>query len=85
MIKLTAVELRADYQLTLSFSDGAAGVFDFKPFVDTDTPLTAPLRDSAFFAQHDIKLGALAWPNGLDFSAESLHHRLQDMGKLVRG
>jgi hypothetical protein len=85
MIKLIAAESKAGYQLALSFSDGSAGVFDFKPFVDTDTPMTAPLRDSAFLAQHCIEQGALAWPNGLDFSAESLRRRLQDVGKLVRG
>ncbi|MGB3747307.1 MAG: DUF2442 domain-containing protein [Rhodanobacter sp.] len=85
MIKLIAVEPKAGYQLALSFSDGSGGVFDFKPFVDTDTPLTAPLRDPALFARHYIELGALAWPNGLDFSAESLRQRLQDVGELARG
>jgi hypothetical protein len=85
MIKLIAVEPKVGCQLALSFSDGATGVFDFKPCVDTDTPMTAPLRDPAFFAQHYIELGALAWPNGLDFSAESLRQRLQDVGKLAHG
>lgn len=85
MIKLIAVEPREQYQLLLRFSDGAHGVFDFAGFVGVGTEMTEPLRDPAFFARHFIELGALAWPNGLDFSAGSLHQRLQDEGKLVRG
>ena len=84
MIKLTAVESRSDYQLSLRFSDGASGVYDFATFIEANTEMTAPLRDSAFFARYFIELGALAWPNGLDFSAESLHQRLQEAGKLQR-
>ena len=84
MIKLIAVEPRDGYQLLLRFSDGASGVFDFSRFVEADTEMTAPLHDPAFFARHFIELGALAWPNGLDFSAASLHQRLQNEAKLVR-
>ena len=84
MIKLTAVEPKDSYQLLLHFSDGASGVYDFAPFIAADTEMTAPLRDPDFFAHYFIELGALAWPNGLDFSAGSLHQRLQNAGKLQR-
>lgn len=82
MIKLTSIESKGGFQLLLHFSDGASGVFDFAPFVEAGTAMTVPLRDPAFFARHFIELGALAWPNGLDFSAGSLHQRLRDVGKL---
>jgi hypothetical protein len=85
MIKLIAVEPREGWQLLLRFSDGASGVFDFSGFVEAGTGMTEPLRDPAFFARHFIELGALAWPNGLDFSAGSLYRRLQDVGRLERG
>ena len=85
MIKLTAVEPKEGWQLLLRFSDGASGVFNFSGLVEADTEMTAPLRDPAFFARHFIELGALAWPNGLDFSAGSLYQRLQDAGKLQHG
>lgn len=85
MIKLIEVEPKGGYQLALRFSDGAAGMFDFAPFVDAGTAMTEPLRDPAFFARHYIELGALAWPNGLDFSAGSLYRRLEEEGRLVRG
>ena len=82
MIKLIAVEAKDGYQLALRFSDGASGVCDFAPLVEANTAMTAPLCDRAFFASYYIELGALAWPNGLDFSAGSLYKRLQEAGKL---
>lgn len=33
--------------------------------------MTEPLRDPAFFRSFYLELGALAWPNGFDLSAES--------------
>ncbi len=71
MNKLKAVEWEGEYHLLLRFFDGNAGVYDFAPFVEASTEMTAPLADPAFFAQHFIELGALVWPTGFDSSAES--------------
>ncbi len=84
MIKLIAIEPKAGTQLLLRFSDGAWGVYDFAPFILAATEMTAPLADPAFFARHFVEAGALAWPNGFDLSAGSLHQRLQDAGGLHR-
>lgn len=84
MIKLIAIEKRQDRQLTLRFSDGAWGVFDFAPFIATNTAMTAPLADPAFFRRRFIEAGALAWPNGFDLSAGSLYRRLEEAGALRR-
>jgi hypothetical protein len=84
MIKLTAIEPKGGTRLLLRFSDGSSGVFDFAPFIEADTEMTAPLSDPAFFARHFIEAGALAWPNGFDLSAGSLHRRLADSGNLHR-
>jgi hypothetical protein len=40
------------------------------------------VSDPQFFSRYFIELGALAWPNGFDLSAESLHRRLQESGGL---
>jgi hypothetical protein len=82
MLKLIAVESQGGTKLLLRFSDGASGVYDFAPIIEADTAMTAPLCDPAFFARCFIELGALAWPNGLDFSAGSLHRHLKADGKL---
>ncbi len=42
--------------------------------------MTAPLRDPGFFSRHFIEAGVLAWPNGFDLSASSLHRRLEASG-----
>lgn len=85
MIKLTSVEPKGGYELLLTFSDGTSGVYDFSPFVEARTEITAPLANPAFFARHFIELGALAWPNGFDLSAGSLQAKLREAGELQRG
>jgi hypothetical protein len=84
MIKLIAIEPKQGYGMLLRFSNGACGTFDFTPFVEAGTEMTEPLRDPAFFKRCFIEAGALAWPNGFDMSAGSLHQRLRDEGKLHR-
>ena len=82
MIKLTSIESKGGYRLLLRFSDKTSGVYDFTPFVEAATEMTAPLSDPQFFTRYFIELGALAWPNGFDLSAESLHRSLQESGGL---
>ena len=84
MVKLTAIKPKGGAQILLRFSDGACGVYDFAPFIATDTEMTKPLSEPAFFVRHFIEAGALAWPNGFDLSAESLYRHLQVAGELHR-
>lgn len=84
MIKLVSFELRTAQRVWLRFSDGTAGEFDFASLLAADTEMTRPLADSNFFASCFLELGALCWPNGLDFSAASLQQRLAEAGRLTR-
>lgn len=84
MIKLVAADLVNDHEIRLIFSDESSGTFDFSPFLEANTQMTAPLRDPDFFRQFFLELGALAWPNGFDLSAESLQRRLDEGGRLSR-
>jgi hypothetical protein len=84
MIELVRIEVAADRALDLSFSDGSSGRWSAERILARDTVLTRPLADSAYFARAFIEAGALAWPNGLEFSAPSLHAKLAEAGKLVR-
>lgn len=84
MIKLIAIEPKDGTRLLLRFSDGACGIYDFARFIEANTEMTAPLRDPVFFARHFIEAGALAWPNGFDLGADSLHRHLQESGGLHR-
>ena len=84
MIKIIAADYVNDHEIRLRFSDDSSGTLDFSPFLDAGTPMTEPLRDSAFFRSFYLELGALAWPNGIDLSAESLQRRLDEGGRLSR-
>jgi hypothetical protein len=82
MIKLIAVEPKGTYKLLLRFSDGAWGVYDFAHYAEAGTLMTEPLRDAGYFGRYFIELGALAWPNGFDLSAEALHGWLHEAEEL---
>lgn len=82
MIKLISIEPKGAYKLLLRFPDGAWGIYDFAHYVEAATPMTGPLRDAGYFERYFIELGALAWPNGFDLSAEALHLRLREAGEL---
>ncbi len=84
MIKLVHVRTTGPDRLALAFSDGAHAVWSAADLIARDTVMTRPLADPAYFARAFIEAGALAWPNGFELSAASLHRRLADSGALVR-
>ena len=84
MIELVEMEVAGDRTLDPTFSDGSAGRWSGEAAIARDTVLTRPLQDSAYFACAFIEAGALAWPNGLEFSAHSLHAKLAEAGRLRR-
>jgi hypothetical protein len=76
MIKLVRFTVTGDDTLELVFSDGAAAHWSAADLIARDTVMTRPLNDPAYFARAFIEGGALAWPNGFELSADSLHQRL---------
>lgn len=85
MIDLVAISVTGPAELLLAFSDGTEGVWSASALIHRDTVLTRPLGEKAFFAKAFIEGGqGLAWPNGLELSAEALHRELAQAGSLVR-
>ncbi|TPG09646.1 DUF2442 domain-containing protein [Sphingomonas oligophenolica] len=84
MIKLTHLRPNGDSALSLVFSDGTTAHWSAADLIARDTVMTRPLADPAYFARAFIESGALAWPNGVELSADSLHQRLSASGALVR-
>jgi hypothetical protein len=82
MIKITIARPLEKFTLELCFSDETTGEYDFCPIIERDTILTRPLRDLQYFRSYYLELGALAWPNGLEFSGDAIHKTLRDAGKL---
>lgn len=84
MIKLVHLALSGTAELTLDFSDGSTARWSAAHLIARDTVMTRPLSDPAFFARAFIEAGALAWPNGFELSATSLHRRSEKDGALIR-
>jgi hypothetical protein len=83
MIKIVKAEYIRDYQLRLTFSDGAQGDYDFAPLLAKETILTKPLKATENFRDYFVELGALCWKNGLELNPAALYRELQSTGKLT--
>jgi hypothetical protein len=84
MIKIVSLSIAGDRAIDLRFSDGATARWNAEEIIARDTVMTRPLTDPGYFARAFIETGALAWPNGLEFSAEALHRKLDASGALIR-
>jgi hypothetical protein len=84
MIKLVQLKPDGPSSLWLTFSDGSSARWSAAELIARDTVMTRPLADPAYFARAFIEGGALAWPNGFELSAPSLHRRLEEQGALLR-
>ncbi len=82
MIKIVRIEPAGEQTLRLHFSDGSSGEWSAAELIARDTELTRPLSDAAYFARAFVEAGALAWPNGLEFSPWGLHGQLEANGAL---
>lgn len=84
MIELVGVEIAGERALDLAFSDGSTDRWSADAIIARDTVLTRPFEGPTYFARAFVEAGALAWPNGLEFSAGSLHAKLAQAGRPVR-
>lgn len=84
MTKLLDVTVEEPATLRLTFSDGSSARWSAADLIARDTVMTRPLADPSYFARAFIEGGQLAWPNGFELSAASLHHRLAESGALIR-
>jgi hypothetical protein len=83
MIKLVHAKWAGDSKLSLAFSDGSQGIYNFDTLLAKNTALTLQLQSPALFQRFFLELGALCWPNGLEFSASKLHSELAAAGALL--
>lgn len=75
--RVQAVSVLPDHRLALTFRDGSAGIADFSAIKTTaNAGIYAPLANSDYFAQVQIELGVLIWPNGADLDPAWLYENL---------
>ena len=84
MTKIVGLSVAGDRALDLLFSDSSSARWHADDIIARDTVMTRPLADAHYFARAFIECGALAWPNGLEFSPDALHRELAASGALFR-
>ena len=84
MIKVTKITSLGGFRLRATFSDGAAGDYDFSGIVQKGGLMAQPLRDPAYFSRVFLEDGAPTWPNGYDIAPSWLHREIESAGALAR-
>ena len=64
----------SDGTLTVEFADGRTGTFDVSAFLAY--PAFAALNNPAYFKSVFVAYGTVCWPEGEDFSPETLAARI---------
>ena len=82
LVHIRRIKRLGNYRLKLWFTDGRAGEWDFSELVRDTGPMVEPFEDAAYFDRVFLEMGALAWPNGFDWSPEALHADMDAAGAL---
>lgn len=82
VISVTSLPAR----LRVNFVDGTAGEVYMKRFLSSpsvDGTIFEPLRDPEIFAQVEVVLGAVQWPNGADLAPDAMYDAIREHGQWV--
>ena len=74
--RVASVRPDDDFRLRVVFVDGTAGDVHLRRFIESPSvkgTLFEALRDSGYFRQVCIELGAVAWPNGADLAPDAMN------------
>jgi hypothetical protein len=67
------------HSFQVEFNDGRSGIFQLANYLEGKRgPLLEPLSDPEYVGRAFVDGGALAWPNGLELSLQSLRAHLFD-------
>jgi hypothetical protein len=72
--------------LRVTFVDGTVGEVQMKMFLSNpsiDGTIFEPLRDPAIFAQAQVVLGAVQWPNGADLAPDAMYDAIRERGQWI--
>jgi hypothetical protein len=73
--RVTDVEHLRDYVVRVTFADGVQAEVDLEDAIANGGAMLESLRAPAVFRQVSVLDGTLAWPDGMDWSPESLYAR----------
>ncbi len=75
MLKVKKVHANNDFTLFVELSDGRAGIFDVKPYLDKG--VFTQLKDKDYFKQVKPFFCGIIWTNEQDLSADTIAHELK--------
>ena len=71
MIRIKKVEPKDNYTLYLTFTDGKAGFFDAKPYLDKG--VFKELLNTSLFKSVRVGHGTIEWANGADLCPDCVY------------
>ena len=84
--RVASVAALPDSRLRVSFLDGTRGEVQMRSFLINpriDGTIFEALRDPAVFAQAQVVLGAIQWPNGVDLAPDAMYDAIRERGVWV--
>ena len=81
--RVTAVTASPDARLRVTFVDGTSGEVEMGAFLSNsaiDGTIFESLRDPVIFAQVQVVLGAIQWPNGADLAPDAMYDAIRERG-----
>ena len=72
MLTVQEISVIEPYTLRAKLSNGAEGVFDVSSYLDKG--IFTQLQDEEYFQRVRINFCGICWPNGQDFSADTIEH-----------
>jgi len=79
--RVTSVTALQDFRLRVAFVDGVTGDVDMRSFLSDpriNGTIFEPLRDPAVFAQAQVVLGVIQWPNGADLAPDAMYDAIRE-------
>ncbi len=75
MLTIQDIAVIGAYTLRAKLSNGVEGVFDVSPYLHKG--IFTQLQDVTYFKQVRIHFCGICWPNGQDFSADTIAYELK--------
>lgn len=73
MIEVEAVEVVANFGLSLIFNNGEKRRFDMRPYLQY--PVFQRLKAEGYFSLARVDYGTVTWPGNIDIAPETLYDR----------
>jgi hypothetical protein len=84
--RVTSVAVLPEARLRVTFVDGTTGEVHMRTFLadrKLDGTVFEALRNPSVFAQTQVILGAIQWPNGADLAPDAMYDAIREHGVWV--